>query len=513
MRENEYDVLIAGGGPVGLMLATELRTQGISTAVLERLAPGEAEPRLLTLHTRTLDVLDRRGLLEELTEAARREPAHGNPPGPQGNPPGSTPENSTGKAFANPAGKAVGHFAGFFALGLGTAAGRHRRLAPSRAAVEAVLLRRARASGAVVRHGVQVTGLDQDDGGVTVSTTDGELRAAYAVGCDGGRSTVRGLAGIGFSGTEASAVSLMALATVTGGQRLPAGWLRTGGGWFMRMPDGRIATTEWGRPTPQHPPTAAEFEDSLHRVTGERVALTDVRFVSRFTDSARLADRYRSGRVLLAGDAAHVHFPAGGQGVNLGIQDAVNLGWKLAAALRGHETLLDTYESERRPVAERVLRNTRAQIALMRPDPQVDALRDLFAALLEVPEVNDRLTAEVHGTDVHYPGDGDDPRTGRFVPDRTVTTESGERARLAELLRCGRPLLLDATGEVDPDAWTAHGIRVIRTVKSPAVEALLTLIRPDGHLAWAGDAPTEALHTAVTAVAPPRSHGVRRAAW
>ncbi|MEU2874190.1 FAD-dependent monooxygenase [Streptomyces olivoreticuli] len=487
MQSNDYDVLIAGGGPVGLMLACELQMQGVSTLVVERLQPGANEPRTLTFHARTLEIMDRRNLLEDFMTAEKS----------------TAGLDEYRRHLSNTS--ARGHFAGLFALGRGTVSTeRPQELALSREDTEAILTRRAAGTGAVIRHGAEVAGLRQDTDGVAVTVAgpqgSGVVRAGFVVGCDGGRSTVRKLAGIDFPGTEPSVVSWMGLGTVIGGERLRMGWQRTDRGWFMRMPDGRISTTEWDLPVPDSPATAEELEAAVQRVTGERIELTDVRFISRFTDSTRLAEHYRTGRVLLAGDAAHVHFPAGGQGVNLGLQDAVNLGWKLAAACRGNTALLDTYESERRPVAGSVLHNTRAQVALMRPGSQVDALRDLFTELMGFPEVNDHLTDAIYGTDVRY-ARGCDPRVGTFVADRPLKTESGT-VRLAELLRHGRPLLLDltgtalATGAAEP--WSDR-VSAVAAV-DPNTEAALLLIRPDGYLAWAGDRPgaDEELRTALT---------------
>lgn len=492
--DDEYQVLISGAGPVGLALAGELRLHGVSTLVVDRLPPGGDEPRVLTLHSRTLETLDRRGLLDDFVAAEERLAGLA----------------EFRRQVANTS--ARGHFAGLFGLGKGTVRTEQpREVAVAREDAKEILAGRAIAAGACVRYGAEVVALDQDETGATATVAgprgQDRVRAGFVVGCDGGRSAVRRLAGIAFPGDAPSLVSWTGLATVGGEVRLPLGWRRTPRGWLMWLADGRISTLEWDLDVdPTAPVTVADLADSIQRVTGQRVALTDVRAVTRFTDSTRLAEHYRSGRVLLAGDAAHVHFPAAGQGANLGVQDAVNLGWKLVAACQGWAppALLDSYHAERRPVAERALRNTQAQVALMRPGPQGDALRELFAELMDIPAVNTRLTSQINGIDVSYRGGncpgGDDPRVGSFVPDRPLATDCGP-TRLAELLRDGRPLLLDGTGGRAAAATAAAWADRVMTVSArPGVpDAALMLIRPDGYLAWTGADPANALRTALTA--------------
>ncbi|CCB72162.1 FAD-dependent monooxygenase [Streptantibioticus cattleyicolor] len=474
-----YDVVIAGGGPVGLLLACELGLRGIPTLVLERLPPGRDEPRALALHPRTQQILDRRGLLDDFRAAQER---------------------AGGWAFFrrhidNSAPR--GHFAGIWRLGRAESVeALPAGLFVQREDIKAILAGRAAGLGVTIRHGAEVTGVRQTADEVVAEVRDdsGEsvVRARYLVGCDGGRSTVRGAVGIAFPGTEPTSVSRMALATVPQDADLPTGWVRTATGWFMRMPDGRIAATEWDVPEDlSTPPTLEEFNASVQRVTGSRTALTDPKFVSRFTDATRQAERYRAGRVFLAGDAAHIHFPAGGQGVNLGLQDAVNLGWKLAARCAGHapDALLDTYYTERAPVAARVLHNTRAQSALMRPGQDTDALRDLFSDLMEIPEVNSRLSALIYGNDIRCPVPGAaHPMAGAFVPDTALATADGP-VRLAERLRSGRPLLLDL-GDGAQDAAHPWRDRVdLVPATSPDLDVRALLIRPDGYALWASDRP------------------------
>ncbi|WP_189303234.1 FAD-dependent monooxygenase [Streptomyces albospinus] len=505
LGREHFGVVIAGGGPVGLLLAGELRLHGIATLVLEQAPQGQGEPRTLSLHARTLESLDRRGLLTDFTAAQD-----------------SVPGLADYRRQLNDHG-ARGHFAGIYQLGRNAAeAEQPHGLTLPREVVKELLGKRAEGLGAVVRHGQEVTGLEQDGDGVTVTvrTEDGSypVRADFLVGCDGGRSTVRKSAGIAFPGTGPSVVARMGRAVfeVEGGGELPIGWERTDGGWYMRMPDGRVAVTEWEVPDDlESPVTVAELAESIHRVTGLRVTLSDPEYVTRFTDSARQASSYRAGRVLLAGDAAHVHFPAGGQGVNLGMQDAFNLGWKLAAECRGGapEGLLDSYGAERHPVAARVLHNTRAQVALMRPGPQVDALREMFVDLMGIDGVNTYLSEIIYGTGIRYGSAPDDhPLVGTFARDLPLTTPGGP-TRLAELLRSGRPLLLGLNGGgsavLDAAApWSDRVERVRAEAERPYATALL--VRPDGYTAWAaeGAVDTRSLRAALTAwCGPERAAG------
>ncbi|MGV4924926.1 FAD-dependent monooxygenase [Streptomyces sp. BHT-5-2] len=503
-----FDVVVAGGGPVGLLLAAELRLHGVATLVLERGRRGQGEPRALALHSRTLETLDRRGVLEEFTRAQETLPGLAD----------------FRRQLAD--GGARGHFAGLFRLGRHSAEPAeqpHGLLLPHEVLKE-LLARRADELGAVVRYDQEVTGLVQDGDGVTVHVRtadgDGAVRGDFLVGCDGGRSVVRKAAGIDFPGTGPSLVSRMGRGRVEvhGGGELPAGWQRTDGGWFMRMPDGRIAVTEWDVPEDlESPATTDELARGIERVTGRRVTLTGVDLVTRFTDSARQAARYRAGRVLLAGDAAHIHFPAGGQGVNLGLQDAFNLGWKLAAECLGRapEGLLDSYETERHPVAAQVLANTRAQVALMRPGPQVDALRELFTDLMGMDEVNKYLSDIIYGTGIRYAtGPDGHPLAGGYARDLPVTTADGT-TRLAELLRPGRPLLLGldgsgAGGALKAAAGWADRVEIVAG-EAPAPPAAALLVRPDGYVAWAGDGPVAegALRAALTAWCGPEGPAVR----
>ncbi len=478
----ETDVVIAGGGPVGLMLAGELAQVGVRTVVVERRSEPPRHARAWGLHARTAETLDRRGLLDSLLH-----------------------EKATWPKMP---------FAGMWPLlDLGAIDSDHPYLVNvPQTRVEAVLGERARASGAAIRRGDNVVGLRQDADGVVVEVAGPdepyEIRAGFLVGCDGGRSTVRRLAGIPFSGTDPTVGSMLCDCTLPAMATERRGINRTAAGTvnINPRPDGvvRIVTTEFGRPHPDRdaPVTVEEFRAAVRRILGRDLDLVDPTSLTRFGDTTRQADRYRDGRVLLAGDAAHVHFPYGGLGLNLGLQDAVNLGWKLAAEVSGRapDGLLDSYHAERHPAAAAVLDYSRAQLALLHPDRNVSALRELFGTLLAFPEVNRHLAGLATGTDTWYPTENAHPLVGRFATDLVLKTQDGE-TRLSRLLHGGRGLLLDLSG--DPRharvaaPWSDR-VRVVTATTEDAPASAL-LVRPDGYLAWVavdgGAGPAEALTT------------------
>jgi 2-polyprenyl-6-methoxyphenol hydroxylase-like FAD-dependent oxidoreductase len=486
---SDVDVVVVGGGPTGLMLAAELGLLGVDAVVLERLAEPSGESRAGGLHARTMEVLDQRGLLGPFLERGRRIDG--------------------------------AHFSGI-ALDLTGVRTRHPYLlALLQRHVERLLEARVAELGVPVRREVEVTGLVQDADGVRVGTADGaRLRARYVVGCDGGRSTVRRLAGIDFPGTPATLTALLGDVELAEPPAESIFQERRAGGNFsvLGFEPGwwRVMTTEFDGPPPATAPDLDELRATMLRVAGTDFGMHSPRWVSRYGDAARQADRYRSGRVLLAGDAAHVHHPAGGQGLNTGVQDAVNLGWKLAAVTRGGvdpgaaDDLLDSYHAERHPVAARVLQNTRAQTALSRPDPQTAALRESVAAMIATAGVNRELALMITALDLRYPVGGPaHPLLGLRAPDVGLTTGAG-RTRLHELLHAARPVLLDLTGGAVPAAegW-ADRVDVVAAVPAdpvwtvpvagavPAPDALL--VRPDGHVAWVGGADdAEPLRAALT---------------
>ncbi|MFC0003836.1 FAD-dependent monooxygenase [Micromonospora siamensis] len=484
------DVLIVGAGPNGLMLACELALAGVRPVVLERHAAPTGEPRANGLVGQVVRLLDRRGLYARLS-------GERTPPSPQ-------------PAFVF----------GAFPLDLTMLPENpHYALGVPQAQLEATLAARAAELGVDLRRGQEVVDLRQHSASVEVRLADGtRLTCRFLVGADGGRSVVRRLAGIDFPGvTTDRSVSRTATVTVpasvldpgTGGLRVPGHGVvppfqhtRTERGLIAWAPfPGRppiLSTTEWpDAPTSDETPMSlAELRESVARVLGADIPLgapDGPGLLRRLTGgNTRIAARYRADRVLLVGDAAHVHPAIGGPGLNLGLQDAVNLGWKLAATVRGWAPpgLLDTYEAERRPVAERVVMSTQAQSALIGPGDEITGLRRLFAELLRMPEVTGHIAALMSGADIRYPADPADPLAGRSAPDVVVHGADGAR-RLAELTRAARPLLLDSTGAHAEVAapWRDRVDVVAGALEGTTATALL--VRPDCFVAWsAGDAAT-----------------------
>jgi 2-polyprenyl-6-methoxyphenol hydroxylase-like FAD-dependent oxidoreductase len=498
------DVVIAGGGPTGLMLASELRLGGAEVIVLEQLPTQTGLSKALGLAGRAVQTFNYRGLLERFDA--------GFPPGVEYS------------RFL--------HFGGIpLDLGRLVASAPPGYFPPGvpakQAQVEAVLEGRARELGAQIRRGHEVVGLFQNEEYVTLDVRgpDGPYRltARYVVGCDGARSLVRRQAGIGFPGTQPTLLSRLGDVTLDKPEGVPIGMVRTAAGGFASVPFGegvyRIVTTEPGQDIDRDsPPTLDELQASVRRVLGVDLAMSQPRWLSRFTDAARQADRYRAGRVLVAGDAAHIQLPAGGPGMTTGLQDAANLGWKLAGQIGGWAPpgLLDTYHAERHPVAERMLWFTRAQGVLLTPGDHVNALRDLMGNLFTHEQTLRYVVDRLLGLDIRY--DPDDSSAHRLVggwaPDLALTTEHGD-LRLATLMHAARPVLVDLTPDGRlRDAAAAWEDRVETTVARSDEPLDAVLMRPDGYVAWAagsggGDASglRRALVTWFGAATDRRTHG------
>ncbi|HVV20402.1 MAG TPA: FAD-dependent monooxygenase [Pseudonocardiaceae bacterium] len=478
---------VVGAGPVGLMLAGELALSGASVLVIERLAEPDAAMKAQSISIPTAEALDRRGLLPAAEQVQRRALERF----------GSFAGRSAADRHA-PDTRFTGHFAGMVLdadlvdwsdpdLAAHTAAG-GVRMVPQRD-LEALLTEHVTRLGVPIRRDVAVTALDDTGDGVLVGTTDGTVRTAWLVGCDGGHSTVRRLAGIEFPGTAPELTGYQAVVDIADPERLADGWVWSHAGAYRCGPQpGRVVTVEFGgAPTDRTAPvTLAEVQASLRRVSGTDVTLTALRATpTRWTDNTRQAATYRSGRVLLAGDAAHVHPPFGGQGLNLGIGDATNLGWKLGAVVAGWspDGLLDTYDAERRPIGAWVLDWTRAQIGVLRGDPKSAALRGIVSDLLRTRDGTTYAVKQISGVTQCVDLVGDHPLVGRYVPDVRLADGS----RLADHGHGGGFLLVDRT----PDgalarraaAWAG---RVTIVTDDPAAPAGL-LVRPDGVVAWACD--------------------------
>jgi 2-polyprenyl-6-methoxyphenol hydroxylase-like FAD-dependent oxidoreductase len=455
------DVIIAGGGPTGVWLASELRLQGVHALVLEKDAEPTRVARALGLHARSVEVMDQRGLLERFLALGQQYPVGGFFAGI----PKPPPERLD---TAHP-----------YVLGI------------PQTVVERLLIEHATELGVEIRRNRELVGLSQDDQGVSVELADGtRLRSRYLVGCDGGRSTVRKLLGIGFPGEAARHEWLLgeveltappetvdAVVTEVRKTHKAFGAGPIGDGMYRLLaPAAGVAED------PAVPPTLDELKQQVRKLAGTDFGAHSPRWLSRFGDATRLAERYRVGRVLLAGDAAHIHPPTGGQGLNLGIQDAFNLGWKLAAEVNGWapEGLLDTYHTERHPVAADVLDTTRALTELTSTEPGPQAVRKLVAELMDFEDVNRYLIEKISAIGIRY-----DFGEGHELLGRRLRDVELKRGRLYGLMHGGRGLLLDQAGRLSVAGWedrVDHVIDVSEELDVPAA-----LLRPDGHVAWVGE--------------------------
>ncbi|WP_330261411.1 FAD-dependent oxidoreductase [Streptomyces sp. NBC_00539] len=482
-----HDVVIVGGGPVGLFLACELGLAGCSVLVLEREpepgSPFKAEPLgLRGLSAASVEAFYRRGMLDRLLTVATVPDGFGADPAQAPTPP-----------------RRGGHFAGMmldgakfddstlpFRLPSPASAG----LLTSLEAVEAVLSEQASKLGVDVRRGVTVSSLTHDDEGVVARAGADEYPARWLVGCDGGRSTVRRLAGFDFVGTEPQFTGYRLHAAVVDPEKLRYGFNLTPTGMYLQLGEGNIGIMDFdgGAFDRSQEPTREHLQAVLRRVSGTDVTLGEVHLASTFTDRAMQTTTYRRGRVLLAGDAAHIHSPLGGQGLNTGIGDAVNLGWKLAATVLGQapDGLLDTYTRERHPIGAKVLDWSRAQVAIMSPDPHAQAIQAVVRDLLSTVDGTTYVLDRISGTSVRYDLGAEHPLIGRSAPD--LRLEDGPA--LGDLMEDGRGLLLDFSAggclSGPASAWESR----IRYAAGPARNDLgvgAVLVRPDGVVAWAGD--------------------------
>ena len=489
----EHAVLIVGGGPTGLMLAGELALAGVDAAIVERRASHDLRgSRAGGLHARTIEVLDQRGIADRFLSEGQVAQVAG---------------------FARVSFD-ISDFPTRHPYGLGLWQNHIERILAGWVDELAVTIYRER----------EVTGFAHDDTGIDVELSDGpSLRAQYLVGCDGGRSVVRKEAGIEFPGWDPTTSALIAEVEMAEepqlGTRQDARGVHGIGRVEYEIRDGEIVYADHGpvrvMVTEQHvatrsEPTLRDLSEALIGVYGTDYGIHSPTWISRFTDMTRQAAAYRKGRVLLAGDAAHVHSPVGGQGLNTGLQDALNLGWKLAQVVKGvsPESLLDTYHDERHPVAARVLRNTMAQVALIRPgDARLDALRDTVSDLLSMDEPRKRYAAMMSGLDLSYHLGQGHPMLGRRMPDLDLVTAHGPH-RVFTLLHEARPVLLNLgePGGYDITPWADRvqlvdagfggtwELPVLGQVPAPAA----VLIRPDGYVAWVGEGTDAGLEEALT---------------
>ena len=479
---SEHAVVIVGGGPAGMMLAAELTLAGVEPVVLERRSGAEIEnyrAQAGGLHARTIEVLDQRGVAERFL--------------------------AEGEAMQ------VAAFAGV-TLDLGDFPTRHPYgLALWQKHTERILSAWAREVGVVVQYGREMTDLAQDDDGVDIHLADGNpLRAGYVVGCDGGRSLVRKLAGIDFPGWDPSVSSIIAEVEMQGAPEFGFRNDALGVNAMRPLEGGRVGVVVRDQNLDRESDlTLEDLRRAIIAVWASDFGLASADMISRFTDATRQAANYRAGRVLLAGDAAHIHSPAGGQGLNLAVQDAVNLGWKLAQVVTGAAPadLLDTYHAERHPVAARVLKYTMALTALQRGDDRTSALSEIVGDLLDIVAARDRLAGLASGLDIHYDLGGGHPLVGRRLPDLDLATASGA-VRTYTLLHDARPVLLNLgePGALDLGAWAGR-VRLVEVDHAGAWELPVlgevaaptaVLVRPDGYVAWVGDGSEVGLLDALT---------------
>ena len=497
-----FDVVIAGGGPVGLFLACELRLAGVSVLLLEKnetpttpLKSGWMGARGLNFPS--TEAFYRRGLLKELKASSF---------GWMGGERRGMEFTGDGKVSApSPsAPRFAGHFAGIMLDGSKVDFSNQKWIINgpsvgggmvSLEAIEDLLAERARELGADVRLGHEVTGFTETTDDISVQTAQGDFETKWLIGCDGGRSTVRRQAGFSFEGTEPELTGYMAIVEFEDLDGLASGFNLTPHGMYTHGPaPGRVGVVDFdgGRFDRASEITLENLQAMLQRVSGTKVKLKSVQVATSYTDRARQATTYRKGRVLLAGDAAHVHSPFGGQGMNAGLGDAMNLGWKLGATIKGWapDDLLDSYTAERHPIGEWVLNWTRAQVAIVRPDPHARAIGSVMRDLIATKDGTNYFVEKISGVSMQYELGGEHPLVGRSAPDFELEGET----RLGDLLRDGRGLLLDFTASESLGAWCEGRQDRLQYVASRATDekgVAALLVRPDGFVAWPTDGPLD----------------------
>ncbi len=480
-----YDVIISGAGPVGLFLACELALAKCSVLILEKAGDPHSPLKQLPFGIRglsapTIEALYRRGLFEELEINKRLK----------------SPHQNAGQG----ARRQVGHFAGipFHEGDINPSQWKYRlpgstatSLISEMEELETVLARRAAALGVEIKRGLAVTGFHQTSDGVTVQSGDRSFKGKWLVGCDGSRSVVRKAGGFEFAGTEPEFTGYTTQVDLADPEKLKPGRTMTPQGMYLQSQPGYVVIQDFDGGafhSSEKPITLEHVQEVLRRVSGTDVTITALHIATTWTDRARQATTYRNGRVLLAGDAAHIHAPLGGQGLNLGLGDAMNLGWKLAATIhnKAPDGLLDSYYTERHPIGAQVLDWSRAQVAIMKPGPEARALNAIFRDLMNTRDGATYFAARVWGINTHYNLDGDHPLTGHSVPN----FELEDGTKIGGLMRDGHGMLLDFASNASLKTLANEYGDQIKDVSGPAKEQLglnAVLLRPDGIIAWACD--------------------------
>jgi 2-polyprenyl-6-methoxyphenol hydroxylase-like FAD-dependent oxidoreductase len=498
-----YDVVIAGAGPVGLFLACELQLAGVSVAVLERMEDPRSPLKagwmgMRGLNFPSVEAFYRRGLLEDVRAAALGWMSAGSQQG--------IVLGGTSPAGSSPPPRFAGHFAGimldmakvdfsdqkFLVAGPSASGGM-----VSLESLELLLAEHALALGVALKRGKEVTNFTESDNGILVYSDKESFEARWLVGCDGGRSVVRKLAGFEFAGTEPEFTGYTASVKIVDPEKLRPGFNLTGTGMYINGPGpDRIGLLEFDNASFDRTTTITleSLQAVLRRVSGTDVTLASMSVASTYTDRARQATTYRKGRVLLAGDAAHVHSPLGGQGLNTGIGDAMNLGWKLAATIQGWapDGLLDTYTDERHPIGAWALDWTRAQVAIMRPDPHARAIASVIRDLMQTRDASTYFVSKMSGILTRYNLPGNHPLIGCSAPD----FECADGSRAGELLHDGKGLLLELTGTRELEALgqaRTDRLKYASTEVKDNKGLTALLIRPDGFVAWAAESNPDAV--------------------